>query len=239
LLPGGGATLSSFISYGVEKRLAAQPARFGKGAIEGVAGPESANNAGAQASFMPMLTLGIPANAVMALMIGAFAMHGIQTGPQIVANQPTLFWALIASMWIGNIMLLIINLPLVGIWVQLLRFPYPLLFPCILTFSCIGVYAVEMSSFDVLVMLAFGVVGFILKKLDAEPAPLVLAFIIGPMIEENFRRSLTFSRGEFAIFVERPISVCLLVATALLLVALIVPRFRRYRSDAFKGDAEA
>jgi putative tricarboxylic transport membrane protein len=236
ILPGGGATLSSFVAYGVEKKLSKEPERFGNGAIEGVASPEAANNAGAQASFIPMLTLGIPANAVMALMIGALSMHGIQTGPQIINEQPKLFWALVASMWIGNLMLLFINLPLVGIWVRLLKFPYHFLFPMILTFSCIGVYGAEMSTFDVFVMLAFGVLGFIIKKLDGEPAPLVLAFIVGPMIEASFRRSMIFSRGDMTIFIERPISAGLLIATAALVIMLVMPKIRSYRREVFVAD---
>src|ERR671912_1287977 len=196
ILPGGGATLSAFASYTTEKRLAIDPSRFGRGAIEGVAGPESANNAGAQTPFIPMLTLGIPPNAVMALMVGAMTIHGIIPGPQVMTKNPNLFWGMIASMWIGNLMLVIINLPLIGIWVRLLKVPYRLLFPSILLFCAIGVYSLNNSSFEVALAALFGLMGYVFYKLGCEPAPLVLGFILGPLMEENLRRALLLSRGD-------------------------------------------
>lgn len=216
VLPGGGALLSSFASYAVEKKVAADPARFGKGAIEGVAGPEAANNAGAQTSFILLLTLGIPSNGVMALMLGAMIMHGIVPGPRILSAQPELFWGLIASMLIGNLMLVIINLPLIGIWVRLLRIPYRLLFPAILLFCAIGAYAETMSLVSIVMLIMFGILGYIFYKLDCEPAPLIMGFILGPMLEENLRRSLVLSRGDPMIFLERPISAVILASSAIL-----------------------
>ena len=196
-LPGNGAVLGPFASYTLEKKIAKDPSRFGQGAIEGVAGPESANNAGAQTAFIPLLTLGIPPNAVMALMIGAMTIHGIVPGPQIISKQPDLFWGMIASMWIGNLMLVIINLPLIRIWVMLLNIPYRWLYLAILVFCCIGAYSVQNSTFDVMVMALFGVVGYLLPKIGCEPAPLILGVILSPHIEENFRRSLVVSRGSW------------------------------------------
>lgn len=233
VLPGGGAVLSSYASYAMEKRLAKDPSRFGKGAIEGVAGPESANNAGAQTSFIPMLTLGIPTNPVLALMIGAMMIHGIQPGPEIMIKQPTLFWGVIASMWIGNLMLLVINLPLVGIWVQLLKVRYLLLYPTILLLCAIGVYSANNSIFDVYVAAVFGVIGYLLSKAGCEPAPLILGFILGPQMEENLRRALLFSRGSLTTFVERPVSLALLLIGAVLLITLVLPAVRRKREEVF------
>ncbi|BBK32338.1 TctA family transporter [Stella humosa] len=234
VLPGGGAVLSAFAAYTVEKKLAADPSRFGKGAIEGVAGPEAANNAGAQTSFIPMLTLGIPSNALMALMIGALVMHGIQPGPQVLVSQPSLFWGLIASMWIGNLMLLVINLPLIGMWVALLRVPYRLLYTAILVFSAIGVYSINNSVFDVFLTAGFGLVGYFFIKVGAEPAPLLLGFVLGPMMEENLRRAMRISGGDAMTFVERPISLGLLAASAVLLVLVLLPKLRRVRTEAFR-----
>jgi TctA family transporter len=233
VLPGGGALLAAFAAYTLEKRIAKDPSRFGKGAVAGVAAPEAANNAGAQTSFIPMLALGIPPNAVMALMIGAMAIHGIVPGPQVMTREPGLFWGLVASMWVGNLMLVVINLPLVGIWVRLLRVPYRLLYPAILVFCCIGVYALNNSVFEVYLTLAFGVLGYLFAKLGCEPAPLLLGFILGPMMEENLRRAMRLSRGDPAIFVERPISAVLLAMAVVLLVAVLAPSLRRLREKAF------
>jgi TctA family transporter len=236
VLPGGGAVLSSFASYAVEKRVAKDPSSFGKGAIQGVAGPESANNAGAQTSFIPMLTLGIPTNPVLALMIGAMMIHGIQPGPLIMERQPVIFWGLIASMWIGNLMLVIINLPLIGIWVQLLKVRYVYLFPAVLMLCAIGIYSSSNSSFDVYVAAFFGVVGYVFIKLGFEPAPLILGFILGPQMEENMRRALLFSRGDPMTFLDRPISLLLLSIGVLLLAVLILPSVRRKREEMFVED---
>ncbi len=233
VLPGGGALLAAFAAYTLEKRLAKDPSRFGKGAVAGVAAPESANNAGAQTSFIPMLALGIPPNAVMALMIGAMAIHGIVPGPQVMTREPGLFWGLVASMWVGNLMLVVINLPLVGIWVRLLRVPYRLLYPAILVFCCIGVYALNNSVFEVYLTLGFGVLGYLFVKLGCEPAPLLLGFILGPMMEENLRRAMRLSRGDPAIFIERPISAALLAMAVVLLIAVLAPSLRRLREKAF------
>jgi TctA family transporter len=234
ILPGGGAILSSFASYTLEKRLAKDPSRFGKGAIEGVAGPESANNAGAQTSFIPLLTLGIPPNAVMALMVGAMIIQGIVPGPQVMTERPELFWGLIASMWIGNLMLVVLNLPLIGIWVRLLTVPYRFLYPAILAFCCIGVYSISNSSFDVIMTACFGLVGYFFTKLDCEPAPLLLAFILGPMLEEHLRRAMLYSHGNPSVFFTRPISLVLLMAAALLLFFTIIPAVSRKRQEVFK-----
>jgi TctA family transporter len=234
VLPGGGALLSSFASYALEKKVASDPSRFGKGAIEGVAGPESANNAGAQASFIPMLTLGIPSNAVMALMLGTMMIHGIHPGPQVMTERPDLFWGLVASMWVGNLILVVLNLPLVGIWVRLLTVPYRLLYPAILVFCCIGVYSLNYSSFDLVMAAGFSLLGYIFVKLDCEPAPLVLGFILGPMMEEYFRRAMTISRGDPTVFVTRPISLAMLLVATILLLTIIVPVVRQKREEAFK-----
>lgn len=234
VLPGGGAALSSFASYAVEKKTSATPERFGRGAIEGVAGPEAANNAGAQTSFIPLLTLGIPGNAIMALMVGALMIQGIQPGPQVMTAQPQLFWGVIASMWLGNLMLVILNLPLVGLWVSLLRVPYRILFPAIALFCCIGTYSISNSQLDIGLMLIFALIGVFFVKVGAEPAPFILGFILGPLMEENFRRAMNLSRGDPLVFVERPISAALLVLTALLLIVLILPAVRAKREEVFQ-----
>ena len=234
ILPGGGAMLSSFAAYSIEKRVSKYPEQFGKGAIEGVAGPESANNAGAQTSFIPMLTLGIPSNPVMALMIGAMIIQGIVPGPNVVNEQPNLFWGLIASMWLGNLMLVILNLPLIGMWVRLLTVPYHILFPLIIGFCCIGVYSVNNNVYDVYAMAAFGVFGYLLVKLDCEPAPLLLGFIIGPMLEEYLRRAMLISRGDPTVFVTRPLSAVMLAIAVLALAVVLLPSVRKKREEAFK-----
>ncbi|GLK82580.1 tripartite tricarboxylate transporter permease [Ancylobacter defluvii] len=234
ILPGGGAMLSSFAAYSIEKRVSKYPEQFGKGAIEGVAGPESANNAGAQTSFIPMLTLGIPSNPVMALMIGALIIQGIVPGPNVVNEQPNLFWGLIASMWLGNLMLVILNLPLIGMWVRLLTVPYHILFPLIIGFCCIGVYSVNNNVYDVYAMAAFGVFGYLLVKLDCEPAPLLLGFIIGPMLEEYLRRAMLISRGDPTVFVTRPLSAVMLAMAVLALAVVLLPSVRKKREEAFK-----
>jgi putative tricarboxylic transport membrane protein len=234
ILPGGGAILGSFAAYMVEKKLAKDPSRFGKGAIEGVAGPESANNAAAQTSFIPLLTLGIPANPVMALMMGAMMIQGIAPGAAVMAERPQLFWGLIVSMWIGNLMLVIINLPLIGIWVYFLRIPYRLMFPGILMFCCIGVYSLNNSTFEVLMTVGFGLLGFIFIRLGCEPAPLILAFVLGPLMEENLRRAMLLSRGDPLIFVQRPISAAILAMAAALLVVMVLPAIRKRREEVFQ-----
>lgn len=234
LLPGGGALLSSFASYTVEKRLSKTPERFGKGAIEGVAGPEAANNAGAQTSFIPMLTLGIPSNVIMAMMIGAMMMQGIVPGPQVMVERPTLAWGMICSMWVGNLMLVIINLPLIGLWIKLLSIPYRLLFPAIILFCCVGVYSVNNSSFDVLLTAGFGIVGYLFIRLGCEPAPLALGFVLGPLMEENLRRAMLLSRGDPMIFLQRPISATLLAISLVLILLLVLPAFRSNREEAFQ-----
>ncbi|HRD91705.1 MAG TPA: tripartite tricarboxylate transporter permease [Accumulibacter sp.] len=236
ILPGGGALLASFAAYAVEKKLAGPNADppFGKGNIRGVAGPESANNAGAQTSFIPMLTLGIPPNAVMALMIGAMTIHNIQPGPQVMTSNPTLFWGLIASMWIGNLMLVILNLPLIGLWIQLLKVPYRMLYPAILAFCCIGVYSINNMTFDVLVTVFFGALGYLFYKLHCEPAPLILGFILGPMMEENLRRAMLLSRGDPTTFVTSPLSLGLLLAALTLLGIATLPAIKSKRQKTFQ-----
>jgi len=235
VLPGGGALLAAFAAYTVEKKVTRNPdPPFGKGNIRGVASPESANNAGAQTSFIPMLTLGIPPNAVMALMVGAMTIHNIQPGPQVMTSNPSLFWGLIASMWIGNLMLVILNLPLIGIWVQLLKVPYRLLYPAILVFCCIGVYSINNNSFDVTVTAIFGLVGYLFYKLRCEPAPLILGFILGPMMEENLRRAMLLSRGDPTVFFTRPLSLGLLIAAVALIVIVALPQISRKREEAFQ-----
>ena len=234
LLPGGGAMLASFASYSVEKKLSDHPEAFGKGAIEGVAGPESANNAGAQTSFIPMLTLGIPSNPVMALMIGAMMIQGIQPGPSVMTQQPALFWGIVVSMWIGNIMLLILNLPLVGLWIKMISVPYHFLYPAILAFCSIGVFSLTNSVFEIYMLAAFGLLGFVMRKLDCEPAPLLLGFILGPMLEENLRRTLLISHGDPTVFMTRPLSAVLLVFAVLLLLAMVAPTIRAKRQEAFQ-----
>jgi putative tricarboxylic transport membrane protein len=233
ILPGGGALLASFAAYSFEKKISRTPSKFGKGAIEGVAAPESANNAGAQTSFIPLLTLGIPSNPVMALMIGAMMIHNIQPGPQIVINQPELFWGMITSMWVGNLMLVILNLPLIGLWVKLLSVPYRVLFPSILLFCGIGIYTLSYSTFDIQIAVLFGFLGYLFVKLECEAAPLMLGFILGPMMEETLRRALLLSRGDPSIFVTNPISLCMLTAAAILLAIVILPAVRKKREDVF------
>ncbi len=234
VLPGGGALLSSFAAYTLEKKLSKTPEKFGKGAIQGVAGPESANNAGAQTSFIPMLTLGIPPNAVMALMVGAMTIKGIQPGPQVMTSNPDRFWGLITSMWIGNLMLVILNLPLIGIWIKLLTLPYRFLFPAILLFCCIGLYTLNNNNFDVYLAVLFGVIGYVFYKLGCEPAPLLLGFILGPMMEENLRRALLLSRGDWSTFMTRPLSAGLLLAALALVVIVMLPGISRKRQEAFQ-----
>ncbi len=233
LLPGNGAVLGPFASYTLEKKIAKDPSRFGKGAIEGVAGPETANNAGAQTAFIPLLTLGIPPNAVMALMVGAMTIHGIVPGPQIMTKQPQLFWGMIASMWIGNLMLLIINLPLIGLWVRLLKVPYRLMFPSIVLFCCIGIYSVNNSSIDVVMTAAFGLFGYALIKFGFEPAPMLLGFVLGKLMEEKLRQALVISRGSFMTFVERPLSGGLLILAAIIIVVALLPSIRKSRDTVF------
>jgi len=234
VLPGGGAVISSFASYTVEKRLAKEPSRFGKGAVEGVAGPESANNAASQTSFIPLLTLGIPSNAVMALMMGAMIIQGIAPGPTVMQEHPKLFWGMVASMWVGNLMLVIINLPLIGILVKLLKVPYHFLFPAILVFCCIGVYSLNNSAFEVGLTVLFGLLGYLFAKTGCESAPLLLGFVLGPLMEENLRRALLISRGDPMVFLNRPISAALLIASAILLLILILPTVRKKREEAFQ-----
>ena len=238
VLPGGGALLSAFASYTAEKKIAGEKADppFGYGNIRGVAGPESANNAGAQTSFVPMLTLGIPSNAVMALMIGAMMIHDIVPGPQVMQSDPGLFWGLIVSMWLGNLILVVLNLPMIGVWVQLLRVPYRWLFPAILVFCCIGVYSINNNVWDVWVAIFFGFAGYIFGKLGCETAPLVLGFILGPMMEENLRRAMLLSRGDPTVFVSSPISCGLLIAALLMVFLVAAPAFRKTREVAFKED---
>jgi TctA family transporter len=236
ILPGGGAILASFASYTVEKKLSKHPEEFGHGAIEGVAGPESANNAGAQTSFIPMLTLGIPANPVMALMIGAMIIQGIVPGPNVASSQPALFWGIIASMWIGNFLLIVLNLPLVGIWVRFLKIPYYMLFPAILAFCSIGVFSVKSNIFDLYTVSFFGLLGYILAKLRCEPAPLLLGFVLGPLLEEHLRRAMIISRGDPSVFFTRPISATLLVVAALVLVVVLLPSISKRREKVFQED---
>jgi putative tricarboxylic transport membrane protein len=236
ILPGGGAMLASFASYALEKRVSKHPEQFGKGAIEGVAGPESANNAGAQTSFIPMLTLGIPSNPVMALMIGALIIQGIQPGPAVMAEQPALFWGLIVSMWIGNLLLLVLNLPLIGLWVRMIAIPYHFLYPAILVFCAIGVFSLNNSTIDVYLMAAFGFLGYIFRKLDCEPAPMLLGFILGPMMEEYLRRTLLLSRGDPTVLLTQPISAAMLLVAAALLALVLAPVVRNTREVAFQEE---
>jgi TctA family transporter len=233
ILPGGGAVLSAFASYTVEKKLSKHPERFGKGHPAGVAGPEAANNAGAQTSFIPLLTLGIPGNAVMALMVGAMTIHNIQPGPQVMTSHPQLFWGLIASMWIGNLMLVILNLPLVGIWIKLLKVPYRILFPAILVFCTIGVYSLNYNTFDIMTTSCFGVIGYFWAKLKCEGAPLLLGLVLGPLMEENFRRALLLSRGNYMTFLDRGLSASLLAVALLLVIIVALPSISKKRTEAF------
>ena len=234
VLPGGGALLASFAAYTLEKKVAKPPRNFGQGDIRGVAAPESANNAGAQTSFIPMLTLGIPSNPTMAMMIGALMIHGIAPGPRVMTDRPDLFWGVVASMWIGNLMLVILNLPLVGIWVRFLRIPYRMLFPAIVVFCCIGTYVINSSVFDVFVMAFFSVFGYACLKLDCEPAPLILGFVLGPMMEENLRRALLISRGDPTVFLVEPLSLAFLVIAFLLLLVVAAPAIRAKREEVMQ-----
>lgn len=237
VLPGGGALMASFGSYSLEKKIRGRSGEvpLGQGNIRGVAGPEAANNAGAQTSFIPMLTLGIPSNTVMALMVGAMTIKGIQPGPQVMTSNPELFWGLIASMWVGNLILVILNLPLIGIWIKLLTVPYRYLYLAILCFCCIGLYTLNNSNFDIFVAALFGIIGVVLYKLDCEPAPLLLGFVIGPMMEENLRRALLLNRGDWSTFLARPLSAGLLIAAALLVVLVVMPSIKKKREEAFSG----
>lgn len=228
--------ISSFISYAVEKRVSKHPERFGKGAIEGVAGPESANNAACGGAFIPLMTLGIPPNVVMAMLLGAFMIHGVQPGPLMMKQSPGLFWGVIVSMYIGNIMLLILNLPLIGLWVQVLRVPYKILFPLILLFCLIGVYSVSNAVFDIHIMIIFGILGYLMKKFDYEGAPLVLAFVLGPLMENNLRKSLIMSQGDFSIFFTRPLAAISLIIALFLLVSPVMPWMARKRGEIPKED---
>ena len=234
VLPGGGALLAAFGAYTLEKKVAKPPHTFGQGDIRGVAAPESANNAGAQTSFIPMLTLGIPSNPTMAMMIGALMIHGISPGPRVMTERPELFWGLVASMWVGNLMLVVLNLPLVGMWVKLLRIPYRLLFPTIIGFCCVGAFTVNSNAFDVLVMAFFAVFGYLCLKLECEPAPLILGFVLGPLMEENMRRALLISRGDPRVFIEEPISLAFLIVAAGLLLVVAAPAIRKKREEALQ-----
>ena len=234
ILPGGGAILSSFTAYMIEKKSSRNPESFGQGNIRGVAAPESANNAAAQTSFVPLLTLGIPPNVVLAMMAGAMMIHGIQPGPRVVTSNPSLFWGVIASMWVGNVMLVLLNLPLIGIWVRLLSVPFRLLYPAILLFCCIGLYSVNNNTFDIGLTALCGLLGYLFHKLECEPAPLILGFILGPMMEENLRRGMLLSRGDPSVFFSRPLSLAFLVLAAGMLIAVVLPGIRRGREKAFK-----
>ncbi|HVY56583.1 MAG TPA: tripartite tricarboxylate transporter permease [Xanthobacteraceae bacterium] len=234
VLPGGGALLAAFAAYTLEKKVAKPPRQFGDGDIRGVAAPESANNAGAQTSFIPMLTLGIPSNPTMAMMIGAMMIHGISPGPRVMTDRPALFWGLVASMWLGNLMLVVLNLPLVGMWVKLLRLPYRFLFPSIVVFCCIGTYTVNSNVTDLYVMGAFALFGYLCMKLDCEPAPLILGFVLGPMMEENLRRTLLISRGDPMVLVQEPISLAFLLVSAALLIVVALPAIREKREEALQ-----
>ncbi|MFK0207065.1 tripartite tricarboxylate transporter permease [Agrobacterium sp. NPDC090283] len=236
VLPGGGAIMSSFASYALERKIAKDPSRFGRGAIEGLAGPESANNAGAQTSFIPLLTLGIPANGLMALMVGAMMIQGITPGPEVMQSRPDLFWGLIASMWVGNLLLLVLNLPLIGIWVRLLGIPYRYLCPAILMFCAIGAYGLSYSVVDVLFCAVFGIVGFFLRKIGCEPAPLVLGFVLGPLLEQNMRLGLLISQGSFSTFITHPISATLLALSGMVVIMMAMPAIMRRREVVFQGD---
>jgi putative tricarboxylic transport membrane protein len=237
ILPGGGALLASFASYSLEKKLSKTPEQFGQGAVEGVAGPESANNAGAQTSFIPMLTLGIPANPVMALMIGALMIQGIQPGPTIITEQATLFWGVVVSMWVGNVFLLILNLPLIGLWVRMITVPYHLLYPAIVVFCAIGVYSISNTTFDVFLMALFGLTGYVFRKLGCEPTPLLLGFILGPPMEEYLRRALVLSEGRPDVLLREPLSACLLAVAAVLLASVLLPAIRKKREQTFVSES--
>ena len=236
VLPGGGHILSSFASYSAEKRLSKNPQEFGKGAIEGVAGPESANNAAAQTSFIPLMTLGIPAHPVMALMIGAFILQGITPGPNVINEQPALFWGIIASMWVGNLLLVILNLPLVGLWVKMLSIPYSVLFPTIVLFACIGTFSINQNIYDIYAIAFFGITGYLLIRFGCEPAPLLLGFVLGPLLEEHLRRAMIISRGDPMIFIERPISAVLLALALASVIVAVLPSIRKKRAEVFVED---
>jgi TctA family transporter len=233
ILPGGGHILSSFTSYSVEKKMARPDAEFGKGAIEGVAGPESANNAAAQTSFIPLMTLGIPAHPVMALILGAFILQGIVPGPNVINQQPALFWGIIASMWIGNVFLVILNLPLIGLWVRMLTIPYRVLFPAIVVFASIGCYSINSNPFDVYAIVVFGLLGYLLIRLGCEPAPLLLGFVLGPLLEEHLRRAMIISRGDPTVFFTRPISATLLTIAIVVVIVALLPSIRKKRDEVF------
>lgn len=236
ILPGGGPLLASFGAYAIEKKLSKDPERFGNGAPEGVAAPEAANNAGAQTSFVPLLTLGVPSNAIMAVMAGAMMIQGIAPSPKVMVEHAPLFWGMIASMWIGNLLLVILNLPLIGLWVKLLQVPYRILYPAILFFCCIGVYSINNSAFDVYLAVGFGLIGYLMIKLGFEPTPLLLGFILGPMMEEYLKRTLILSGGSLDPFYERPISLTLLILTAVMLLLMMFPRFKRTRETALSAE---
>ncbi len=238
ILPGGGHILSSFSSYSVEKRISKRKAEFGHGAIEGVAGPESANNAAAQTSFIPLLTLGLPAHPVMALMVGAFIIQGITPGPNVISQQPALFWGLIVSMWVGNFFLVLLNLPLIGLWVKMLAIPYKVLFPAIVAFAAVGTFSIGLNPYDIFAIAFFGVVGYFLVKFGAEPAPLLLGFVLGPLLEENMRRALIISRGDPSIFLTRPISGVLLALAVAALIIAVLPAIRRKREVVFTEEED-
>jgi TctA family transporter len=235
-LPGAGHVLASFGSYSIEKRLSKRKEEFGHGAIEGVAGPESANNAAAQTSFIPLLTLGLPAHPVMALMIGAFIIHGITPGPGVIEDEPALFWGLIVSMWVGNLFLVLLNLPLIGIWVKMLTIPYRMLFPAIIAFSAIGTFSLGLNAWHVFAIAFFGVLGYGLIKLGCEPAPLLLGFVLGPLLEDHLRRSLIISRGDLSIFISTPVSAVLLAMAAVAIVLSVLPAIRRKREVVFSEE---
>jgi putative tricarboxylic transport membrane protein len=236
VLPGAGHVLASFVSYSVEKRVSKHPQEFGRGAIEGVAGPESANNAAAQTSFIPLLTLGLPANAIMALLIGAFIIQGITPGPNVITDEPALVWGLIASMWIGNFFLVLLNLPLIGLWVKMLTIPYRFLFPAIVAFASIGTYSIGLNPFHVYAIAFFGILGYVLIKLGCEPAPLLLGFVLGPLLERYLRRALTISQGDPTVFITRPVSLALLILALAALVVAVLPSVRRKREDVFEEE---
>ena len=237
ILPGGGAVIAAFASYALERKVSDTPERFGKGAIAGVAGPEAANNAAAGGAFIPLMTLGIPPNVVMALLLGAFVMHGLQPGPLMMTQRPDLFWGIVASMYIGNAMLLVLNMPLIGMWVQVLKLPYRVMFPLILMFCLVGVFASGSAVFDVFVMVLFGVLGYLMRKFGYEPAPLVLAFVLGPMLENNLRKALILSQGSFTFFIERPISAVCLVLAAAVLAAPLLPALARRRASVAASES--
>ena len=236
VLPGAGHVLASFASYTIEKKVSKNPKEFGHGAIEGVAGPESANNAAAQTSFIPLLTLGLPAHPVMALMVGAFIIQGITPGPSVIVDEPALFWGLVVSMWVGNLMLVMLNLPLIGLWVRLIRVPYHVLFPAIVAFACIGTYSINQNIYDVFAIVFFGLLGYFLIKVGCEPAPLLLGFVLGPLLENHMRRALTISLGDPTTFVTRPISLTLLIIAAVALVLAVLPSIRKKREVVFQEE---